>query len=205
VAQPAPNIDSPPFAVTNSRVIDKIDLLVDVDNTASTADMQGYLAAAVPDLIGRLINPNCIETGTTATTGPSTNGACPAGSQIEFPTVHDMHIGLVSSSLGPRLGDACEPDAMALLPFANLSAHNDDQGHLLNRTLTYAADGSSATEGSLADAAQSFLYWYPTTAADSTVPQGTPVTDEGTLESDFATLIGGAGVFGCGLVSPLET
>ena len=77
-----------------SSVSDKIDLLVDVDNTARMATMQGYLQAAIPDLINRLINPNCIDATTMATTGPSTNGVCPTGTQLEFPPVHDMHIGI---------------------------------------------------------------------------------------------------------------
>ena len=193
-----------------SSVSDKIDLLVDVDNTARMATMQGYLQAAIPDLINRLINPNCIDATTMAAMGASTNGVCPTGSQIEFPPVHDMHIGVVTSSLGSRLGDACDPDAIALPPFGNLSAHNDDQAHLLNRTLTYAADGSSATEGVVADAApvpqDEFLYWYPTTAANDAAPTaGTPIKSASQLESVFTSLVGGVGMFGCGLESQIET
>ena len=205
---------SSPSAATPGRVVgsvsDKIDLLVDVDNTGRMGAMQVYLQAAIPDLINRLINPNCIDATTMATTGPSTNGVCPTGTQLEFPPVHDMHIGIVSSSLGQRLGDACDPAAMALAPFSNLSAHNDDQAHLLNRTLTYAADGASAIEGVVADAApvpqDQFLYWYPTTAANDAAPAaGTPIRSASQLESDFTTLVGGVGVFGCGLESQLES
>ncbi|MGO9838220.1 MAG: hypothetical protein ACLP1X_28910 [Polyangiaceae bacterium] len=198
--------------VTSSAnaISDKIDLLVDIDNTARMGTMQGYLQAAIPDLINRLVNPNCVDATTMAATGPSTNGACPTGSRLEFPPVHDMHIGVVSSSLGQRLGDACIPTAMAVPPFANLSAHNDDQAHLLNRTITYAADLSSATEGVVADAApvpqDEFLYWYPTTAVNDAAPAaGTPIGSESQLESDFTNLIGGVGVWGCGLESQIET
>jgi hypothetical protein len=201
---------TPTGSGTVNALSNKIDLLVDVTNTADMGVMQQYLAAAIPDLIGRLTNPNCIDETTNATTGPSTNGSCPAGSRIEFPPVRDMHIGVVSSSLGGRLGDACSPTAMALTPFQNLSAHNDDQAHLLNRSLTYSADGSSATEGTVADASpvpqDQFLYWYPVTPLNSAPPgPGTPIIDSMQLESDFVSLIGGAGVYGCGLASQIES
>jgi hypothetical protein len=185
--------------------IDKIDILFDIDNSASMGDKQQYLEAAIPDLINRLVNPNCLDS-TMAVTGPSTNGTCSnIGDRLEFPPVHDLHVGIVSSSLGQRLGDACDPAAMALIPFANLSAHNDDHAHLLSRSLTYAADLSSATEGVVADASQGFLYWYPATLQNSAAPVGTPVTSVTMLASDFPQMVGGVGVFGCGIESQLES
>ncbi|MGH7329028.1 MAG: hypothetical protein ACREJX_11825, partial [Polyangiaceae bacterium] len=41
--------------------IDKVDLLFDIDNSASMGDKQAYLSKAVPDLINRLINPYCVD------------------------------------------------------------------------------------------------------------------------------------------------
>src|SRR5260370_39390979 len=41
--------------------IDKIDLLFDIDNSDSMGDKQVYLEKAVPDLLNRLINPNCVD------------------------------------------------------------------------------------------------------------------------------------------------
>jgi hypothetical protein len=200
-----PNLKTNFTNVINTNTISKIDLLFDIDNSASMGDKQVYLQAAIPDLIARLINPDCINPATMADMGASVNGACPAGTQVEFPPVHDLHIGIVSSALGQRLGDACDPAAMALPPFANLVAHNDDHAYLLSRSLTYAANGSAATEGSVADASQGFLYWYPATMANSAAPQGTPVTNAATLQSDFTSLVGGVGVFGCGIESQLES
>ncbi len=201
-----PNLKTTFTNVINTNTISKIDLLFDIDNSASMGDKQVYLQAAIPDLITRLINPDCVDPTTMADTGvASVNGACAAGTQVEFPPVHDLHIGIVSSSLGQRLGDACDPAAMALAPFANLSAHNDDHAYLLSRSLTYAANGSAATEGSVADASQGFLYWYPATMANSAAPQGTPITNSATLQTDFTSLVGGVGVFGCGIESQLET
>jgi hypothetical protein len=200
-----PNLKTNFTTVLHTTTIDKIDWLFDIDNSASMGDKQQYLQLAIPDLIDRLINPNCIDPTTQATIGQSTDGACTTG-QVEFPAVHDMHIGILSSSLGPRLGDEdlCDPTAMAPAPFANVSRHNDDQAHLLNRSLTYAMDMSSATEGTVGDAPQGFLYWYP--ATNKTPPsQGMPVTSSATLVSDFTQMVGGAGVFGCGIESQLES
>jgi len=208
-----PNLKTNFTIAINTTAITKIDLLFDIDNSASMGDKQVYLQAAIPDLINRLINPNCIDPTTMVPAGPSANGVCTAfaGTQVEFPPVHDMHIGIVSSSLGNRLGDGggpngvCLPTNMAQAPFANLSAHDDDKAHLLNRSLTYSADMSTATEGTVADASQGFLYWYPATMANSAAPVGTPVTDPTMLKTDFASMVGGVGVFGCGIESQLES
>jgi len=196
--QPSPSIVS-------HGVPGKVDLLFDIQNSASMGDKQQYLQAAIPDLINRLINPNCVDADTmTMTVGPSTNGTCPANSVLEFPAVHDMHIGIVTSSLGPRLGDACVEPCSAPAPFANLDCHNDDQAHLVSRALTYAANLGGATESTVGPAPQGFLYWYP--ASNTTPPtQGTPITSSATLESDFTQMVGGVGVFGCGIPSQLET
>jgi len=186
----------------------KVDILFSIDNSASMGDKQDYLRAAVPDLINQLINPSCVDAASGAVVGVSSSGQCAQGT-LAFAPVHDMHIGIVSSSLGSRLGDACTPTAMALAPFNNLLAHNDDQAHLLNRTLTYAASGASATEGTVADAApvpaDQFLYWYPAPASSADAGPGTPLSNAAQLTNDFADLVGGAGVFGCGIESQLES
>src|SRR5450755_349598 len=80
----------------------KVDLLFDIDNSASMGDKQAYLAKAVPELVTRLVRPNCFDDVTSKLVGPSTLGACPTGSTIEFAPVHDMHLGVISSSLGTR-------------------------------------------------------------------------------------------------------
>ena len=45
--------------MTTQRSIDKIDLLFMVDNSGSMLDKQAMLKLAVPQLLGRLINPMC--------------------------------------------------------------------------------------------------------------------------------------------------
>jgi hypothetical protein len=188
----------------------KVDMLFDIDNSGSMGDKQNYLKLAIPDLVNRLINPNCVNPTTGASSGPSMKGACASASDVpEFPPVHDMHVGIISSSLGPRGGNACNAAATAPAPFTNLQAHNDDQAHLLNRTLTFAPAGStsptSVTEGTVADAPgiDPFLYWYPSTAAPTGA--GVRINDPTNLIQDFTQLVGGTGVFGCGIESQLES
>src|SRR5207249_479842 len=113
------------------QAVDKIDLLFDIDNSASMGDKQEFLKKAIPDLIKRLVQPYCVDqadaskiVGTT-----DTMGNCAAG-KPEFPPVHNMHIGVVTSALGPRGGDACPP---AEKTASGLLKHNDDQGRLINR------------------------------------------------------------------------
>ncbi|HEY2512517.1 MAG TPA: hypothetical protein VGI39_16735, partial [Polyangiaceae bacterium] len=99
------------FTELQASSIDKVDLLFMIDNSASMGDKQAYLETAIPDLLARLVTPNCLDDANPGVTeGPSTIGAsgvaaCPGGQHLEFPAVHDMHVGIVSSSLGTRLGD----------------------------------------------------------------------------------------------------
>jgi hypothetical protein len=226
-------------ASVTQNAIDKVDILFDIDNSASMGDKQAFLAAAVPDLITRLVQPNCVTstttgTGTSAVTtttpvGLSTNGSCAAftGSTIEFPPVHNMHIGVISSSLGSRGvtggGEVCPSDQMTNNgaaftnpPSPSISSHTDDQAHLLNRI---PGAISSETEGTSPDTGgQNFLDWFPTgtgwaindgkTAAPpgtSLAPLATDIMVATQLETDFTNLIIGAHFYGCGIESQLES
>jgi hypothetical protein len=186
----------------------KVDILIDIDNSASMGDKQDYLKAAIPDLIDGLVNPSCIDATTGAFVAQSVDGACASG-VLEYAPVHDMHIAVITSSLGARGGDVCSPTSMAQAPFENVLAHNDDQAHLINRTLTYADGGASVTEGVLADPApvpdDEFLYWYPGSTDGGAPGPGTPIVDSTRVEGDVGQLVGGAGVFGCGIESQLES
>ena len=113
-----PAVPGEPTTKTNitlqvaEQTVDKVDILFDIDNSASMGDKQAYLSQAIPDLITRLVTPNCVERHGQhhdSRARPTLDGGTcpPAGSTAEFPPVHDMHIGIVSSSLGARLGDAC--------------------------------------------------------------------------------------------------
>jgi hypothetical protein len=205
-----------------NQVINKIDMLFDIDNSASMGDKQLYLVQAIPDLVDGLVNPNCIDNATGAVMGKSMQGmGCAQGTKPEFPAVKDMHIGIVSSSLGPRLSEidptlvtgVCNDPQQAQAPFGGVNAHMDDHAHLLSRSLTGAAP--ALVEGAVADAASGFLYWYPEVAGMGTngPPAGpaTPIQTAGTtgtmgtLEGDFNSLVSGVGVFGCGIESQMES
>ncbi len=197
--------------------IDKVDILFDIDNSASMGDKQSYLAKAIPDLLSRLVQPNCLDANKKVTGKASLSGACAnPTSSAEFPPVHNMHIGIVSSSLGSRLGDQCKPDAMQDIPGgAKIPSHNDDAAHLLNRT----ADPNNFmdyTEGVLGDAPSpdDFLDWFPPASVNTlnesimfTGPKPVSVApgDGSILSSDFQQLVVGVHQFGCGVESQLES
>jgi hypothetical protein len=82
---------------------DKIDLLFVIDNSGSMRDKQQILSSAVPDLVDRLVNPLCVDPATlvpSAAQPKSALAACPDGTLREFNSVQDLHIGVVSTSLG---------------------------------------------------------------------------------------------------------
>jgi hypothetical protein len=199
-----------------NQSIDKLDLLFVIDNSASMGDKQDYLARAVPDLISRLVTPNCIDSKTHQVYGPSDssgNGVCTQGT-VEFPPVHDMHIGVMSTSLGTRLSDKfgtgdgviCDPNATVKINGVARSRHNDDQGRLLNRVL----DSTGTNETTLADAGQSFyLNFFPSSNVKNQGKMPSPgapaIQTPAQLISDFTGLIQGVGVYGCGIESQLES
>ncbi len=187
-------VDSGPQPVDTSG---KVDILFMIDNSASMGDKQEYLNAAIPDLISRLVQPNCLKADGVTIDGPSSadgTGTCPAGDKVEFAPVHDMHLGVVTSSLGPRGGDLCGPGTVGSLP-----DHSDDKGELINR--------GGDTETPVTDMTSSnFLAWFPPTPANAgKMPGATPyVTVATTLKSDFSDLVSGVHQGGCGIESQLE-
>jgi hypothetical protein len=214
-----PAVATKPKTVTNfldsisEGTIDKVDLLFDIDNSASMGDKQAYLATAIPDLIKRLIAPNCVDDSGNATGAQTAmDGTCPAMSSPEFPPVRDMHVGIVSSSLGGRLGDQCQttgPQSLQTLA-SNMTVprHNDDQGHLLDRSGN-PGDLTDYTEGTVSDADPGhFLDWAPSGGAgslDAGPPAAVAITDSTKLNTDFEQLVVGVHQFGCGIESQMES
>jgi hypothetical protein len=187
--------------------VSKVDLLFDIDNSSSMADKQDYLAKAIPDLLSRLVSPNCVDAMGNVTGTTDANGHCATGA-AEFPPVRDMHIGIVTSSLGSRLGDACDPSATQQWSGGTVSRHNDDQGHLINRG-SDPSNLSNLTETALPDlGTENFLDWFPQAASDpgaSPSPGASPVVDSTQLSANFQSLVVGAHQFGCGIESQLES
>jgi len=199
----------------------KVDILFDIDNSASMGDKQTFLVLAIPEMITRLVTPRCVDSsGAPTGTNATVTGTCASGTP-EFQPVSDLHIGVVTSSLGPRLGVAangppvsyiCDPSFMVTSTAgATTSAYNDDQGHLINRTGAYGSQ-PALPEASPSD----FLNWFPAVPANAgKSPSGgaTAITQAGapgvlsgdTLIGDFTEIVGGAGESGCGIESQLES
>jgi hypothetical protein len=201
--QPAQPDASASVLPLRTHAVDKLDLLFVVDNSAGMGDKQMLLAAAIPDMITRLVTPNCVDT-TGAVVGMSDQtGACTTGT-AEFPPVHDMHIGLLTSSLGGRGGNECSP---AGINPANptLNAHEDDRGELIARGGSNEVNIPNA--GSL-----NFLAWFPTIAGNAgtaapPVPAETSVGavgQPGTLVGDFTSMVLGVNEHGCSFAAPDE-
>lgn len=176
-------------------VTSKIDLLLVVDNSRSMADKQAFLGATVGEATRRLVNPLCIDGGgVPATTQPASPvDACPAGTTREFQPILDIHIGVISSSLGGHGSQSC-PDTMSEESCGG-GEHttNNDRGHLISRNdpCTGAAVPTYDNRG--------FLNWDP--AAQSSPPGEGDVNN---LSAALADMVNGAGQIGCGYEAPLE-
>jgi hypothetical protein len=189
-------VDSGPPKLTKSN---KLDMLFAIDNSASMGDKQEELQQAIPQLLGRLASPWCVPTNDPTNIAiPPINGQCSSGYEFEFPPLKDIHVGIVSSSLG---GEG-SPDVC--VPVSNDPTHQNDKGHLLNRTRPAQLGGPEST----VPAAQpidgnggNFLAWVPS----SEQPNVTPEPSESQLETDFSTMVSGVQEHGCGLEAQLES
>jgi hypothetical protein len=168
--------------------VDKIDLLFMIDNSRSMADKQKILGEAVPVLVQRLVTPACVNRDGDPTGQNVNNGRCPTGSEPEFAAIRDIHIGIVTSSLGDMgSGDACTPGAAIL----------DDKGQMLG-TPGLRTMALSNWNG------QGFLAWDPDAAMNR--PRNNPpgTTDAAELIGDFTDMVLAAGEQGCGYEASLE-
>ena len=187
-------------STVSQQQVDKVDLLFMIDNSASMGDKQTILADAVPNLLVGLLKPKCADAATgipaagAQSADPTGNKAnrygCPDGQEPEFAPVTDMHIGIISSSLGGFGGDVCSD-----------TGRQNDRAHLLS------SDGAAA----LAAAQPSgFLSWYPTNDANADKkrhpdPPTPPFGDTDQLSAAFAKLVTGVGQTGCGLEAQMES
>lgn len=187
--------------------VNQIDLVLVVDNSRSMADKQQILALAVPDLIIGLLNPACVDASGTAVTAamqPSPTGTCPTGTNREFPLVNDVHVGLLTSSLGTFGANGCPDTVPNACPNGASSTSNNDHGHLVTRTDPCAA-GVVPTYVGTGGMQEGFLAWDP---LQTDVPPGDE-TVLGTISTpgivdDLHSLVIGAGQDGCGFESQNE-
>ena len=166
--------------------VDKIDLLFMIDNSVSMADKQEILKAAVPVLVNRLVSPICVDASTGKPTSGSANaqGACPnPNDSPEFSPIGDIHIGIVSSSLGAHGGSVCATASSD-------QDHLDDKAHLIPSVRTGVASYNSS----------GFLAW---DASQKYMPPGE--NNAATLTTSFSNMIEAVGEHGCGYEASLES
>ena len=171
-------------------VIDRIDLLFMIDNSASMQDKQDLLALAVPNLLRRLLNPPCIDPETGAAKYvDNPNSSCQAGTQREFVPIADVHIAIISSSLGDHgVGDVCDD-----------KPQGNDRAHLINADTRPAMAGLTGTNG------LGFLAWDNRPDEDPRKPVPAGENNLGRLAEDFANFVGAVGEDGCGFEASLES
>lgn len=157
----------------------KLDLLFVVDNSINMADKQEYLAHAAPKLIEQLADPPCIDDDGQ---GGTTEG-CPEGQRRLFAPVEDMHVGIITSSLGSHGGEICGPTSLA-----SFNPTQNDAGRLLPTVREPLAEFADP----------GFLLWDPSDAYEG---------GEDDLEQLKAALqehLVNVGENGCGYEAPLE-
>ncbi|APR86183.1 Hypothetical protein A7982_11532 [Minicystis rosea] len=181
--------------------VDKMDVLFVIDNSGSMADKDAVLKTAIPDLVRSLLNPKCVDPKTNEPSAAQPAGpldTCPDPStQRMFPPITDVHIGVLSSSLGGHGSDAC---LGAGAPSACPSGVNpaDDKGHLVTRT-SPCGDGGPSYQG------KGFLAWDPSGTLAPPGEESLGSDGHSGLTGAIADLVGGVGQNGCAYESQLES
>ncbi len=169
--------------------ITAIDLLFVIDNSVSMGDKQAILENAVPQMVERLLVPDCVELDALGNEldrqpGPSLDSetGCPTGYETEFTPVNDIHVGVITSSLGAHGAESC------------LADQQNDASILVPNVRSSLPDGSpvAPTVDNVG-----FLAWQPTDGRGSEA-------EKDQLKSDFANHVVAAGESGCGFEAPLE-
>jgi hypothetical protein len=160
----------------------QLDVLFVVDNSESMDDKAAVLVQSVPAFISALVNPPCVDgAGAPLDQQPASGSdACPAGTRAR-PPVTDMHVGVITTSLGAHGGTVCSQ------PGPNdVDPHFDDQAELI----------PSKRSGLASYADSGFSSW------DVTGQNGD--TDPSIVTSQVQGMIAAAGHSGCGFEAPLE-
>jgi hypothetical protein len=174
--------------ITSSSV-NRIDLLFMIDNSVSMADKQEILKSAVPVLLNRLVLPICVDgSGNSTGTNAQPDGTCPPNSEPEFKPIDDIHIGIVSSSLGAHGGTVCAAPSPGDDPTLS---HLDDQAHLIATERTGVTSYNNT----------GFLAWDPSGTRNSPPGENSAIS----LNSQFAAMVEATGEHGCGYEASLES
>ena len=161
----------------------KVDLLLAIDNSISMAEKQQLFAKTIPELLTRLLSPHCVNPAGAITAQPtSPTAACPAGSQREFEPLRDLHVGVITSSLGSH-GASGAKDVC-------VTAGDDDHAHLVPRVRPDVESYDS----------RGYLKWDPDGLA---TPPGE--SDVKAFATSLAKMIESSGETGCGYEAQLES
>ena len=198
-----------------NNAITGIDLLLMIDNSSSMADKQKVLASAVPQLLGQLVQPQCLDANDNPLNPPvaallGASSPCPQGSSPEFNPVNNIHVGIVTSSLGdhgygtPQRG-TCYPGAPTNFEDANgqplvQPPDMNDMSHLMG-TLTRGA-AAIANDGQTQHAtvnALGFLAW-----GDPSLPTGVGDGDLTAATKIFTDMVTATAEAGCGFEAQME-
>jgi hypothetical protein len=170
----------PPIDIGTQKTSTKLDVLFVLDSSPTMADKQNILNLSLPSFVSRLANPLCVDAqGKPLATQPASGDAACVGGTRELTPVTDMHLGVITTSLGGHGSMICAPtttedgypdDRAELLPLrrANLPSY-DDAGYL-----AYDAAGVAG------------------------------VSDLNSVITDLQTIASAAGENGCGYEAPLE-
>ena len=191
--------------------IDQIDLLLMIDNSRSMADKQQILSFAVPDLVRSLLNPKCLEANGVPTpvqpSGPLLG--CPPGAHRVYQPITDIHIGIITSSLGSHGADTCPVTGDMQSCPGGSNPSNNDGGHPITRQDACGSKSIPTYQN------QGFLAWDPAqrlsppgeaqpgSIAVSAGGVATTVTPG--LLPTLKDLVLGVGNLGCGFSSQLES
>jgi len=185
VEEQSPNTSNVFVERVPTSTIKTIDMLFVIDNSVSMGDKQEILKVAVPKMVERLVAPNCVDTdtgefvGRSQLQGNNTAPLCTEG-KLEFNPVNDIHLGVVSSSLGGHGTTRCPKD------YENEYGvwYQDDRGNLVPTVRPIDDKG----EGGLG-----FLSW---TGGDEAAAAE--------LNTRFRDHVMATGEMGCGYEATLE-
>jgi hypothetical protein len=152
-------------------------------------DKQLILEDAVPVLVERLVTPRCLDGQGNAVGNADANGRCTSGDP-EFIPIKDIHIGVITSSLGSH--GAPGPHCVPMPDDAAEGRTPDDRAELL--PLVRPGLSLASWNGS------GFLAWDP--GQNKHVPPGEANLDA--LVGNIRAQVSASGEIGCGYESSLE-
>jgi hypothetical protein len=173
----------------------KIDVLVMVDDSISMGDKHQILKAAVPDLLGRFVNPVCVAPNGSTSQPASALDACAPGTKRQFRPVDDIHVGVITSSLGGLAG-VTKPAAICA---GDELEPTNDGAHLVP-SLPRATEGSDAGPAIPSYDGLGFFDWDP---SQKSAPPGDANLDH--VIQSFTDTIDRVGEAGCGYEASLES